>query len=406
METHPKGLPYPGEFYIQVKQVLENFYDFPLLNRHPLAGAIQVAKIRPSETDGQRLRRIFLTAVDELRPADPSAARSIQGRYHRLLELRYLESNSMQEVARELGVSERQAYRDLRRAEEALAALLWARLAVELGAAFQDVTPKAQPETGQDGLEEYELQMSMVDAQDLLLNALRTVERLALQNGVTVNLHVRGESPRFFTDARLAQQILISLASSILQNRGTRSLDIWLAASEDSASFRLVFDLAPLQEGLDPSALVVGRLTRLLGWTMTSEKVEGPPRQAVTLSTQTSEVVLLVIDDNQALIELLRRYLTPTRCQVIGVNSGQEGLRVAQAVRPNLILLDVMMPGIDGWEILQRLKSNPETSHVPVVVCSIFNDPGLAASLGAVDILPKPVKREELLALLSRLKLL
>ena len=60
----------PEEFQTQVKQVLERFYDFPYLSNHPLAKAIQLERVRPSETDGQRLRRIFLAAIEDIKPVE------------------------------------------------------------------------------------------------------------------------------------------------------------------------------------------------------------------------------------------------------------------------------------------------------------------------------------------------
>jgi CheY-like chemotaxis protein len=113
-----------------------------------------------------------------------------------------------------------------------------------------------------------------------------------------------------------------------------------------------------------------------------------------------------VIDDHPPLIELLRRYLTQTRCQVIGVSDGFEALALARSLQPDGIILDVMMPNIDGWEVLQRLHNTPELAHTPVIICSIFNDPKLAYSLGAVAVLQKPVKREELLTILRQLNLI
>jgi len=61
------------------------------------------------------------------------------------------------------------------------------------------------------------------------------------------------------------------------------------------------------------------------------------------------------------------------------------------------VILDVMMPGLDGWEVLQTLRKTPRTSRIPVVVCSVFNDPQLALSLGATVFLPKPVSQGDIL---------
>jgi CheY-like chemotaxis protein len=112
---------------------------------------------------------------------------------------------------------------------------------------------------------------------------------------------------------------------------------------------------------------------------------------------------VLVVDDNQGLVELLDRYLTGHACQVLAASSGQEGLRLARQVLPDAIVLDVMMPEMDGWELLQRLRAHELTAATPIIVCSVFDDPELAYSLGASLFLAKPVKRAEILAALRQL---
>jgi CheY-like chemotaxis protein len=66
-------------------------------------------------------------------------------------------------------------------------------------------------------------------------------------------------------------------------------------------------------------------------------------------------------------------------------------------------VLDVMMPGMDGWEFLQRLRNQPTTASIPVIVCSVINNPGLAYSLNASLFLPKPVSRRDVLDALRQL---
>ena len=70
---------------------------------------------------------------------------------------------------------------------------------------------------------------------------------------------------------------------------------------------------------------------------------------------------------------------------------------------PDVILLDVLMPQLDGWDILQQLKTRPETQHVPVVICSVLSQPRLAVALGAADVLRKPISAEALLTTIRRL---
>jgi CheY-like chemotaxis protein len=83
--------------------------------------------------------------------------------------------------------------------------------------------------------------------------------------------------------------------------------------------------------------------------------------------------------------------------------SGYEGLKLAQELQPDAIILDVMMPEMDGWEFLQRLRALPQLTETPVVICSVFNDPELAYSLGASANLPKPVGRRDVLEVLRQL---
>ena len=112
---------------------------------------------------------------------------------------------------------------------------------------------------------------------------------------------------------------------------------------------------------------------------------------------------VLVIDDNEELLELVARYLSDHTVSVTTAASSEEGLRLARSTRPDAIIPDVMMPGMDGWEALQTFKTWPETADIPIVVCSVFHDPELAYSLGASVVLAKPVRRGEVLAALHEL---
>jgi CheY-like chemotaxis protein len=111
---------------------------------------------------------------------------------------------------------------------------------------------------------------------------------------------------------------------------------------------------------------------------------------------------ILIIDDNQDLVELFRRYLAGHRLHIVGVNSGHEALALLPQLAPQLILLDVMMPQQDGWEVLQSLNEWGNAVTAPVVVCSVLREHELALSLGASDTLVKPVNQPALLDLLRR----
>ncbi len=111
---------------------------------------------------------------------------------------------------------------------------------------------------------------------------------------------------------------------------------------------------------------------------------------------------VLVVDDEKDSRVLMAHYLEDFGCQVIQATDGEEGLAAAREHRPDLITLDLMMPGMTGWEVLKQLKNDDELRHIPVVVVSIVAGEGRGRLLGAVDLVTKPFEREDLLRVLWR----
>ena len=112
--------------------------------------------------------------------------------------------------------------------------------------------------------------------------------------------------------------------------------------------------------------------------------------------------VVLVIDDDPAARQLLARMLGKDGFRVIEAAGGEEGLALARTERPDVITLDVLMPGLDGWAVLAALKDDRELASIPVVMLTITDDRNLGFSLGASEYLTKPIERAELSAVLGR----
>ncbi|MGD2032535.1 MAG: response regulator [Gammaproteobacteria bacterium] len=112
--------------------------------------------------------------------------------------------------------------------------------------------------------------------------------------------------------------------------------------------------------------------------------------------------VVLVIDDDASALELLSRNLHGAGLEVVTASNGREGLDLAKTLKPLAITLDVLMPGMDGWEILRALKADPETEDIPVIMVTMTDDSELGYALGATEFLTKPVRRSELVHLLER----
>ncbi len=116
----------------------------------------------------------------------------------------------------------------------------------------------------------------------------------------------------------------------------------------------------------------------------------------------TAENPILVIDDDPISRELLLRTLEIDGHIVATATSGEEGLDLARRLKPSLITLDIMMPEMDGWTVLRRLKADPELEHIPVIMASIVADKDMGYTLGAVESLTKPIDRKLLLNLVNQ----
>jgi CheY-like chemotaxis protein/anti-sigma regulatory factor (Ser/Thr protein kinase) len=126
-------------------------------------------------------------------------------------------------------------------------------------------------------------------------------------------------------------------------------------------------------------------------------------RAPATVSREPGEErTVLVIDDDPNALDLLGRTLHGAGVRVVTASDGQEALRLAKTLQPAAITLDVIMPGMDGWEVLRELKLDPETRHIPVIMVTMTDDRETGYALGATEFLTKPIERGQLVQLLAR----
>jgi CheY-like chemotaxis protein len=141
------------------------------------------------------------------------------------------------------------------------------------------------------------------------------------------------------------------------------------------------------------------RLPRTVG-----ERKAGTGATLVPMSSAPPEphTRVLVIDDDLDARDLLVRGLAKDGFEVHVASTGEEGIRMATDLKPDVISLDVLMPGMDGWTVLRTLKSNPETANIPVIMVSMLDSKDMGYALGASDYLLKPFDRERLVSVLRK----
>jgi CheY-like chemotaxis protein/two-component sensor histidine kinase len=134
----------------------------------------------------------------------------------------------------------------------------------------------------------------------------------------------------------------------------------------------------------------------------TGPRAQAPVAAALPTPPDGEATKVLVIDDEETVRDLMRRFLVREGFDVVTARDGAEGLALARQLHPAMITLDVMMPGLDGWDVLQALKRDPALARIPVVMLTIVDEKNRGYALGAADYLIKPIQRDQLRALLAR----
>ena len=134
---------------------------------------------------------------------------------------------------------------------------------------------------------------------------------------------------------------------------------------------------------------------------LVSAALASDARQATDPSSDGHTRVLLIEDDPSA-IRLLREYLEPAGYDVHAVSTGVAGVALAHSLCPAAIILDVLLPGADGWEVLRQIKDDDAIASIPVIIVTVVDEREVGLALGAVDYIVKPIRRDALLRSLER----
>ncbi len=129
---------------------------------------------------------------------------------------------------------------------------------------------------------------------------------------------------------------------------------------------------------------------------------ELPPDRDARHSVRSHANLVLVIDDDPTVRDLMRRFLDKEGYMVITAEDGEAGVKLARDLHPEIITLDVMMPGLDGWSILRQLKADPHLAGIPVVMLTILDEESRGYTLGASDYVTKPIDKKTLREALAR----
>ena len=394
-------------FEQQMHECLAHYYDYAFLQDHPLIRAL-VPNVSGDAGRVQRFRELVENAIESLKYGAESDASSKTARIYNILFYRYINQEQVHRVLCRLNLGERQYYRDHNKAIQILSRIL-----------FEQIRERPAAPERTDNLDlsisiQSEIQrihnvtrLEPVDVRTFLQKALTAIQSLTEHYHATVTLQVSGQRLLLENDSAVLRQAIIWLLSQlIIQSGPNHQFTVAFAAHEEAGQFTFTREKSAQHATLARPFLeqqeTLHNLVEALKSKVEETVFPGGGYQVRLIVPQRTHTIL-IIDDNPDVVTLFRRYLAGYPYLVLTTDEADAALRLARDSSPELIVLDVLLPQRDGWEILQSLKSHPLTQHIPVLICSVLDSPELARVLGADGFLRKPPGESEFLGVLAHL---
>jgi signal transduction histidine kinase/CheY-like chemotaxis protein len=306
---------------------------------------------------------------------------------------------------------------------------------------INDILDLSKIEAGQ-----MELRLQTIDIKDVVGEVASTVEPLAAQKKIQLRI-IDGGAGEITADPGKVKQMLLNLVSNAVKFTAdggivtieTRRLDesVELSVTDTGIGIgsqdqeRVFHEFQQVDSGVGRSQPGTGlgltltrRFARLHGgdvrlvsepgkgsvftivlpFTAHAEGARAGGPEIFTGTKDSSRPLILVVEDDPAAAELLTRQLERAGFRTEVARTGNDAIAMAISRKPAAITLDILLPDLDGWEVLTRLKRETATSNIPVVVVSVVDNPELGIALGALDYFVKPVPARELINRLSRIK--
>ncbi|MCL4507465.1 MAG: response regulator [Chloroflexi bacterium] len=401
-----------AEFTQHIRFALYHLFEISVLDKGPariLAPWLrQVCDPLEQASPGQQLHLLLVRAIERLKPAQPLDANLPRHRTYLILKRRYLDGIPIQQLESEFNSSSRQFRRDSHRAVEELALILWNQAPQEAQAAIID-TARREASDRLGALADFDRSVSPINLLDLVVDAAQTLSVIISATHTQVIANIATDLPPVAADRVALRLALIKLLRTAIAHSPGHVLKLHATIHQDTMT--LIVDGV---QGLEPADTAFAEAAQLFALAdgaleldaapIQSNHPDGPARAARIIATLATHYrpTVLVIDDDPAMSRIIQRFLALKPIKVVSCNSTDNVLKVARETQPILILLDVLMPKRDGWEVLQELKANPDTYHINLAVCSIWDERELALSLGADLFFQKPIGRSELLECIEK----
>lgn len=417
MMSGSQDQPVDPHFVRAVRNALHHLYDPTALRTNPLLAFFD--QEQPTHSPAALRTRLF-EAMQRLKPAVQTPIHTKSWRFYHILQMRFQEQYSQQEVATDLGLSIRHLRREEALAIGLLAGELWMshRVADHWPQLLATSHPPSSPEpTITESMPWQEEMARLQDEQTrepvavaaVLHDVVELIRPLAQIADVTIEdtLHL----PHLLVDTQRTalRQLLLHIFGAAIQLAAAGQIALTTRVQQQHVEIKLwIMPAKPLAAQLSEEvaeALTIAQ--QLCEYCLGTLAIIHPTAYDRSVRIQLAlplfqRIPVLTIDDNRDTLQLLQRYLMQSRYHFIGVTDPQQAFPVAEKYHPPIILLDVMLPEVDGWELLGRLRQHPVTESASIIICTILPQQQLALALGAAAFLRKPFTQQSLLATLDR----
>lgn len=388
----------PEDFVDMVRDALIGLYDARRLKSHRLLAALEAAE--PGSPRGAAaLRRALLDAIETVNPGPGVSALSRAWRLYRIMELRYVEGREVHDVMDELALSKSQYHRDHHHALQTVAAALWERCAPAqdrgawLASSFGADLARREAE-----LLRTDTRGGAIDPASVLADVRQLLRPVCSLRQVELRLDLPAELPTIRGDRVALRHALLAILTPAVRAL-ERDVILVEGGTTDGCLTLTLSGATPIVPGKLERALAESApFVEALGGSLALAAGREPRAWSVILSfPAAARPLLLVVDNSPDFIRLIDRFLGGHGWEVAGAADVDHAYAFALARRPAAILLDIVLPGRDGWALLLELKGNEATRAIPVVVCSVLGEADVAVTLGAAACLHKPVTEAQLL---------
>ncbi|MGQ9555843.1 MAG: response regulator [Anaerolineae bacterium] len=394
----------PAEFVATVRDALGHLYDYAHLECHPLCRLV-TSSSQPSRDPSRALRSLLLDALERINPGPQAPRSSREWRPYGILIRRYVNGFSIQAIMDELHISLRQFHRDHHKGLLAVATHLWRQwqpLAGSGSAADHSVAVAGL----ENEVRSLGLNLRDLDLAALVSTVMGPLDTLARGHSVRLGQAPPRQPVMAWADVTLARQAILGALTAVIVCRPANVELSWLRHGDRAILAISAWPLAEEQLRLPERRERLGAVEELMRAQGGQLRLSAPEPSQVQLQLSfraAGSRRVLLIDDNARLLALYEHYLQAEGFAVACATDGAAALAAVGQERPDLIVLDVMMRDMDGWQILEKLRARPDLAKVPVIICSVLNEPELAYVMGAQHYLKKPVSQEQLLAALLAL---